>query len=391
MLKRGISSLELMFLEEYIMKQVNCPICNCKCIKHGKIKSGSQRWFCKSCKLAFTPKIDNDTKQLQQFLAWLFRKEVQSNMSGGGRTFRRKTSKFWDIWVMSPKIEESKDVLYLDGIYLSRKSCILICCDKEHVLGWYVCRYEHSGAWEALMSRIAEPKVVVSDGGKGFRKALKRKWPKAKHQRCVFHVFSQVKRYTTSRPNTLAGLELYALARDLFDVKSIEDSKIWVDRFTAWIVKHKRFLSEVTYDENGKPRPKHERLIKAEKSILRLLNDNTLFTYLDEELRAEFKIPSTNNRIEGGVNACLREMLHNHRGLSVERRIKAVFWWCYMHSPKPLSASEILKTMPTNKSIDDIYKKMTAKKQLENTIPMWGDAVVWSELHHSSNYPVYWD
>ena len=391
MLKRGISSLELVFLEEYIMKQVNCPICNCKCIKHGKIKSGSQRWFCKSCKLAFTPKIDNDTKQLQQFLAWLFRKEVQSNMSGGGRTFRRKTSKFWDIWVMSPKIEESKDVLYLDGIYLSRKSCILICCDKEHVLGWYVCRYEHSGAWEALMSRIAEPKVVVSDGGKGFRKALKRKWPKAKHQRCVFHVFSQVKRYTTSRPNTLAGLELYALARDLFDVKSIEDSKIWVDRFTAWIVKHKRFLSEVTYDENGKPRPKHERLIKAEKSILRLLNDNTLFTYLDEELRAEFKIPSTNNRIEGGVNACLREMLHNHRGLSVERRIKAVFWWSYMHSPKPLSASEILKTMPTNKSIDDIYKKMTAKKQLENTIPMWGDAVVWSELHHSSNYPVYWD
>ena len=391
MLKRGISSLELVFLEEYIMKQVNCPICNCKCIKHGKIKSGSQRWFCKSCKLAFTPKIDNDTKQLQQFLAWLFRKEVQSNMSGGGRTFRRKTSKFWDIWVMSPKIEESKDVLYLDGIYLSRKSCILICCDKEHVLGWYVCRYEHSGAWEALMSRIAEPKVVVSDGGKGFRKALKRKWPKAKHQRCVFHVFSQVKRYTTSRPNTLAGLELYALARDLFDVKSIEDSKIWVDRFTAWIVKHKRFLSEVTYDENGKPRPKHERLIKAEKSILRLLNDNTLFTYLDEELRAEFKIPSTNNRIEGGVNACLREMLHNHRGLSVERRIKAVFWWCYMHSPKPLSASKILKTMPTNKGIDDIYKKMTAKKQLENTIPMWGDAVVWSELHHSSNYPVYWD
>ena len=391
MLKRGISSLELVFLEEYIMKQVNCPICNCKCIKHGKMKSGSQRWFCKSCKLAFTPKIDNDTKQLQQFLAWLFSKEVQSNMSGGGRTFRRKTSKFWDIWVMSPKIEESKDVLYLDGIYLSRKSCILICCDKDNVLGWYVCRYEHSGAWEALMSRIAEPKVVVSDGGMGFRKALKKKWPKAKHQRCVFHIFSQVKRYTTSRPNTLAGLELYALARDLFDVKSIEDSKIWVNRFTAWIVKHKHFLSEVTYDENGKPRPKHERLIKAEKSILRLLNDNTLFTYLDEELRAEFKIPSTNNRIEGGVNACLREMLHNHRGLSVERRIKAVFWWCYMHSPRPLPVSEILKVMPTDKSITAIYQKIFEREKRTSSIPTLGDAVVWGELHKSSKFQNYWD
>lgn len=147
------------------MKQVNCPICESKCVKNGKLKSGKQRWLCKVCNMVFTPKIDNDAKQLQHFLAWLFSKEVQSNMSGGGRTFRRKTSKFWDIWVMSPKIEESKDMLYLDDIYLSRESCILICCDKDYVLGWYVCRYEHSKAWEALMSRIAEPKVVVSDGG----------------------------------------------------------------------------------------------------------------------------------------------------------------------------------------------------------------------------------
>ena len=72
-------------------------------------------------------------------------------MSGGGRTFRRKTSKFWDIWAMSPKIEESKDVLHLGGIYLSRKSCVLICCDRNYVSGWYLYRYEHSEAWEALM------------------------------------------------------------------------------------------------------------------------------------------------------------------------------------------------------------------------------------------------
>ena len=77
------------------MQKVNCPICNCKYIKHSKIKSGSQRWFYKSCKLAFTPKIDNGTKQLQQFLTWLFGKEVQNNMLGDGRTFRRKPSKYF--------------------------------------------------------------------------------------------------------------------------------------------------------------------------------------------------------------------------------------------------------------------------------------------------------
>lgn len=85
---------------------------------------------------------------------------------------------------MPPKIAESRDVVFLDGIYLGRKACVLICCDEKHVLGWYLCRYEHAGAWIALMKRIAEPRMVVSDGGTGFAKALKKAWPKAKHQRC---------------------------------------------------------------------------------------------------------------------------------------------------------------------------------------------------------------
>ena len=51
--------------------------------------------------------------------------------------------------------------------------------------------------------------MVVSDGGHGFRKALKRVWPKAKLQRCTFHAFLQVKRYTTSSPKTIADMELY--------------------------------------------------------------------------------------------------------------------------------------------------------------------------------------
>lgn len=75
---------------------------------------------------------------------------------------------------MPPKVEDSRDVLYLDGIYLGRKACILICCDDKYVLGWYLCRYEYAAAWTALMKRIAEPRMVVSDGGTGFAKAHKK-------------------------------------------------------------------------------------------------------------------------------------------------------------------------------------------------------------------------
>ena len=374
------------------MKHVICPICGSICIKHGKLASGSQRWFCKNCRIAFTPKIDNSAKQLQIFLDWLFSKEPQKNMPGEGRSFRRHTAQFWELWPLPPKVESKRDVLYVDGIYLGRKACVLICCDDEYVLGWYLCRYEHSRAYIALLSRIAEPLVVVSDGGTGFRKAVKKAWPHAQIQRCVFHVFCQVRRYTTNKPNTAAGIELYTLAKDLLHVESRAEADRWIDSFIGWMGKYNKFLSQMTYDENGNSRPTHERLIKAQHSIVRLLNEGTLFTYLDEKLGPEIgAIPSTNNQIEGGINSRLRAMLREHRGLSVERRIKAVFWWCYMHSPRPLSASEILNSMPTDKSISEIYKRMTRQEKLSGTIPDWGDAIVWSELHRSGEYLNDWD
>lgn len=205
-------------------------------------------------------------------------------------------------------------------------------------------------------------------------------------------MFCQIKRYTTSKPKTAAGIELYVLAKDLLHLETKGEKDAWVTRFIDWMQKYNRFLSQLTYDEYGNSRYTHERLIKAQNSIMRLLKEGTMFTYFDEQLRLEIdKIPRTNNQIEGGINSRLREMLRVHRGLSVERRIKAVFWWCYMHSPEPLSATEILKVMPTDKSIAEIYRKMTNQEKLSGSIPDWGDAIVWSELHHSGEYPSYWD
>ena len=151
------------------------------------------------------------------------------------------------------------------------------------------------------------------------------------------------------------------------------------------------FLNQVTVDENGQRRPTHERFVKVRNSLIRLICDGALFTYLDEELlRTIEKISSTNNQIEGSVNARLRAMLRDHRGLNIERRIKAAFWWCYMHSPEPLSAKELLKVMPTDRSIAGIYKRLSPQKKIESSILTWGDAIVWSELHRTTPYPELW-
>lgn len=79
----------------------------------------------------------------------------------------------------------------------------------------------------------------------------------------------------------------------------------------------------------------HERLRKAHRSIATMLNQGTLFTYLDPKLTVEGPLTSTNNRIEGGINAKIRGMLRCHRGMSLTRRIKAAFWLCHMDTERP--------------------------------------------------------
>lgn len=139
------------------------------------------------------------------------------------------------------------------------------------------------------------------------------------------HAVWQVHRYTTRRPKTLAGIMLKDLASDLYNVKTQEDAKIWIQRLFNWRVTFKEFLNEMTRDSNDNLRATHERLLKAYNSLVVLINTETMFRYLDETLVLDKECPRTNNPIEGGVNAQLRRLLRYHRGMSVEKRIKAVF------------------------------------------------------------------
>ena len=46
-------------------------------------------------------------------------------------------------------------------------------------------------------------------------------------------------------------------------------------------------------------------------------------------------VPCTTNRLEGGINAPIKRMLVNHRGLPGRHRVLACEWACYMKSAKP--------------------------------------------------------
>lgn len=367
------------------MKAKKCPSCGSQMKRNGKTSAGSQRWRCGSCGASDVHKYDVGARDLQRFLAWLLGKGTQLEMPGQGRSFRRRAERLWEIWPMPEIVDEVHRVVYVDGIYIARNLLVLIACSDSHVLSWYLARAETTRAWRALLSRIAPPDVVVTDGGSGFASAVAAEWPRTRVQRCVFHAFQQVRRCTTSRPKLQAGVELYGLAKELMHLDDLRQALWWTERFTQWCDFWSDFLEERTVVD-GRREYTHERLRRARRGLVKLSNEGTLFTYLDPTLTAEGPLPRTNNRIEGGVNAQIRAMLRNHRGMSEVRRVKAVYWWCYMHTECPLGAADLLRTMPTDADIDLLYE-LYATNPRESGAPSWGDGLVWQELHHSTPYP----
>lgn len=364
------------------MSAPKCPICHELMKKHGKTKAGKQRWICKSCKATKTHAINSDAKQLKIFLDWLLSRKRQTDITHAtDRTFRNRTARFWKYWALPPLIDEIHKVVYVDGFHLGRKAVVLIACSDECVLDWYLARHEHTQTWVNLLRRIAPPDMVVSDGGQGFRNLVKQIWPDTQIQRCAFHAFNQVRRCTTHNPRLVPGRELLLIAIDLLHIKTEDEALVWLKRYFDWCKYWDEFLAEKSYID-GKHVFTHEKLRKAKRSLNRLISSGHLFTYLDPLLSLDTSLPSTNNRIEGGVNAPLREMLRLHRGMSLNRRIKAILWWCYLHTECPLGPVDILKVMPTDDDIDEIYNKLARNEKLSSDIPKWGDAIMWSELHH---------
>ena len=100
-------------------------------------------------------------------------------------------------------------------------------------------------------------------------------------QKCTFHAFEQVKRYTTARPRTQAGVDLYALAKRLFEVRTSEQAAAWTASYAGWCASYDEFLREETVDDEGHAVLTHERLVKARNSLTCLVRQNTPFTYAD--------------------------------------------------------------------------------------------------------------
>lgn len=116
------------------MKAVYCPYCGGRTKRNGRTSSGSQRWRCTACGASTTVRYDDTATRLDEFLGWLLSKDSQAAMPGGGRSFRRRTAEFWEVWPMPVPDGELHRALYVDGIWVARDLVVLICCSGERVV-----------------------------------------------------------------------------------------------------------------------------------------------------------------------------------------------------------------------------------------------------------------
>lgn len=247
------------------------------------------------------------------------------------------------------------------------------------------------GSMGGASAQVPPPTMAVTDGGSGFAKAARAIWPDTKIQRCLVHIKRQVVRKTTMNPRLEAGKQLLALARRLPKVGNGDEAAAWLADYAEWCSRWERFLREFTL-KDGRRLYTHERLRSARHSLNALVKKGTMFTFvqLQDELGGRWE--STNNSIEGGVNSQIRLMLQHHRGLRAMRRVKAAFWWCYLHSDFRASEAEMLRTMKTDDEVEGMSARASGTSGQKTDGPSEFDSHLsdWGEMHMRGSRETGW-
>lgn len=302
--------------------------------KWGKTAAGTQRWRCPRCtdtQIHLRPDLAR-ALLLERFVSWLLGKLSQAELPVAGRTWRSQIAWCWQITPKPDPPSEVHPIILLDGIRIGSLVC-LIARTPQAVLAWRWVGWESSMTWGTLLAFIPAPTVVVCDGQQGILLAIAAHWPEARIQRCLFHVWQNIRAKLTLNPQTKAGQELLQLTRDFWSVHTTAAALHWQRRLAAWERQHGAFIRQRTYAAATLPHSRrwqytHRGVRSAYRQLEKLVNDDQLFVYLNRSLTTE-PIPRTTNYVEGGINSPLRTLLKHHRGLNQLHRQRLVEWYLY--------------------------------------------------------------
>jgi hypothetical protein len=331
-----------------------CSTCHSKLQKWGKTLAGTQRWRCPNC-ISTKVRLHTDLSRaftLERFVSWLLGKQSQTELklSDGvtDRAWRSQTAWCWNVAPYPEQTGEVYPVILLDGIAVGGLVC-LIARTPTYVIGWAWVGWESSNTWAKLLEQFPGPAVVVCDGQKGILLAIARCWPQVCVQRCIFHVWQNIRVKLTLHPQTEAGQELLQLTRDLWRAETLEQAAHWEQRLEDWHKRYADFIRERTDRSDSEPGRRrwwytHGRLRSAYYQLHKLLKDNQLFTHLATALVAKTNqpIPRTTNYVEGCINSQLRTKLKLHRGMSADHQRRLVEWYLCSRTENPKPTRKFL-------------------------------------------------
>jgi transposase-like protein len=332
-------------MNDHNCNKKRCLACGKKAVKYG-FQSNKQRWKCLFCGKVFSWKR-NDVKERNTknlFTHWITDYQSLSSVAKKKKVHRTTlTRRFKNVWSESKQklsLETTEtNVLILDGLYISRSCVVLVVFDSisNKPLIWGYAERENTSSWMDILNKVKTANVpvsgIVSDGQKGLILAVRTVFPKVPHQRCIIHVIRLSLAWLTRKPQTDAGVRLRELVISLSQVKTKYDKPVWIDEYENWLECFEGFLKEKSINPlTGRTWYTHRKLRAVHSLIKRALPN--LFVFLEDS-----QIPSTTNKVEGGINAPLVELLHRHRGTNIFRQKVLVSTYLSQQKKKKLSTT----------------------------------------------------
>lgn len=260
--------------------------------------------------------------------------------------------------------------VFIDGTYFG-SNCLLVASSKTHVIAWHWCKHENTYNYNRLLDKIPHPPTVITtDGHAGALKAIHDTCPTAQIQRCLVHIKRNIQQDVGLKPTLNSGKVLRWLSLELLKVDTRQKAANWTGTLYWFEHTYSTWLNEKTYvkDVQRVDIPKqfrsnktyfytHYRHRRAWKLLTKLEKKQHLFTFLtatadhgDSEEAKRHNLASTTNSLEGGINAQVKALARNHRGLSDEHQRTAIDWWCYLHTQCPDNPVEIARQQKWGRS-----------------------------------------
>lgn len=288
-------------------------------VKNGKTSYGKQLFKCQDCGGQFVKKCRPARWHRKLFNEYTFGKQTLQQLSGKygmtKETIRRHLDRHQQSCLCS--LPAQPIVIGVDCSFFGRGYGIVLarCPGLKKNLYWKEITTENKEVYEEarrfLEAAGFDIRAVVIDAKHGIKEAFSQ----AVVQICQYHQKQIIRRYLTSKPKTVAGMELKLITDALIKT----DEQLFTQLLTEWHEKWKEFLKERTFAQDSKHWWYTHRKLRA---AYRSLNTNLpyLFNY---QKYPELCIPNTNNSLEGYFGK-LKKLLNNHNGLKRARRYKLI-------------------------------------------------------------------